>query len=229
MLLKVKSKNNSDMKEKIKLTHEQIQKIAEGINVICFKRNPKKPDEYVLLEYPRVDVFHQSCIWKDPSFDYDHQKEVKQTFLSFEAEHTYGAKELFKPSLAEVIQAMPLDLIGKVNAFTIKYDGFTEDYSKHKSVVTPYLIGAKIAKIPPVKDKKEECSLHPSLLKIGDLVGTVLDKYCRVSIDVVMPNMNLKYVWQGILDDVPEEYLNCSFRPIDIVTDFEDRIHLIVN
>lgn len=217
------------MKEKIKLTHEQIQKIAEGINVICFKRNPKKPDEYVLLEYPRVDVFHQSCIWKDPSFDYDHQKEVKQTFLSFEAEHTYGAKELFKPSLAEVIQAMPLDLIGKVNAFTIKYDGFTEDYSKHKSVVTPYLIGAKIAKIPPVKDKKEECSLHPSSLKIGDLVGTVLDKYCRVSIDVVMPDMRLEPVWQSTLDDVPEEYLNRSFRPIDIVTDFEDRIHLIVN
>ena len=217
------------MKEKIKLTHEQIQKIAEGINVICFKRNPKKPDEYVLLEYPRVDIFHQSCIWKDPSFDYDHQKEVKQTFLSFEAEHTYGAKELFKPSLAEVIQAMPLDLIGKVNAFTIKYDGFTEDCSKHKSVVTPYLIGAKIAKIPPVKDKKEECRLHPSSLKIGDLVGTVLDKYCRVSIDAVMPNMNLEYIWQGTLDDVPEEYLNCSFRPIDIVTDFEDRIHLIVN
>jgi hypothetical protein len=217
------------MKEKIKLTHEQIQKIAEGINVICFKRNPKKPDEYVLLEYPRVDVFHQSCIWKDPSFDYDHQKEVKQTFLSFEAEHTYGAKELFKPSLAEVIQAMPLDLIGKVNAFTIKYDGFTEDYSKHKSVVTPYLIGAKIAKIPPVKDKKEECSLHPSSLKIGDLVGTVLNKYCRVSIDVVMPDMRLESVWQSTLDDVPKEYLNRSFRPIDIVTDFEDRIHLIVN
>ena len=217
------------MKEKIKLTHEQIQKIAEGINVICFKRNPKNLDEYVLLEYPRVDIFHQSCIWKDPSFDYDHQKEVKQTFLSFEAEHTYGAKELFKPSLAEVIQAMPLDLIGKVNAFTIKYDGFTEDYSKHKSVVTPYLIGAKIAKIPPVKDKKEECILHPSSLKIGDLAGTVLNKYCRVSIDVVMPDMRLEPVWQSTLDDVPEEYLNRSFRPIDIVTDFEDRIHLIVN
>lgn len=50
------------MKEKIELTKEQIAKIAEGINVICFKRNPQKPDEYVLLEYPRVDVFHQSCI-----------------------------------------------------------------------------------------------------------------------------------------------------------------------
>ena len=62
------------MKEKIKLTHEQIQKIAEGINVICFKRNPKNLDEYVLLEYPRVDVFHQSCIWKDPSSDDHNQK-----------------------------------------------------------------------------------------------------------------------------------------------------------
>ena len=215
--------------EKIEFTKEQIEKIAKGIGVICFRRDPKKPDEYVLLEYPRVDVFHQSCVWEDPSFDYNHQKEVKQTFLSFEAEHTYGAKELFKPSLAEVIQSMPLDLIGKVNAFIIKYDGFTEDYSKHKSVVTPYLIGAKIAKIPPVKDKKEECSLHPSSLKIGDLAGTVLNKYCRVSIDVVMPNMRLEPVWQSTLDDVPEEYLNRSFRPIDIVTDFEDRIHLIVN
>ena len=89
--------------EKIELTREQIEKIAEGISVICFRRDPKNPDEYVLLEYPRVDVFHQSCIWKDPSFDYDHQKEVKQTFLSFEAEHTYGAKELFTTQIALAI------------------------------------------------------------------------------------------------------------------------------
>ena len=129
--------------EKIELTREQIEKIAEGISVICFRRDPKNQDEYVLLEYPKVNVFNQSCVWKDPSFDYNHHKEVKQTFLSFEAEHTFGAKELFKPSLAEVIQAMPLELIGKVNAFTIKYDGFTEDGSKHKSIVTPYLIGRK--------------------------------------------------------------------------------------
>ena len=215
--------------EKIELTREQIEKIAEGISAICFRRDPKKPDEYVLLEYPKVNVFNQSCVWKDPSFDYNHQKKVKQTFPSFEAEHTFGAKELFKPSLAEVIQAMPLDLIGNVNAFTIKHDGFTEDGSKHKSIVTPYLIGVKIAKIPPVKDKKEECRLHPSSLKIGDLVGTVLDKYCRVSIDVVMPNMHIEPVWQSTLGDVPEEYLNCSFRPIYIFTDFYDEIHLIVN
>ena len=218
------------MKEKIKLTHEQIQKIAEGINVICFKRNPKKPDEYVLLEYPRVDVFHQSCIWKDPSFDYDHQKEVKQTFLSFEAEHTYGAKELFKPSLAEVIQAMPLDLIGKVNAFTIKYDGFTEDGSKHKSIVTPYLIGRnRIIFVPPLGAKEEKMQ-HPSPLKIGDLVGTIIDEFCQVSIDVIQPDTrNLQILFDGPMNAVPKEYLDKHFRPIEIIKEYEDKIHLIVN
>ncbi len=45
------------MKEKIKLTHEQIQKIAEDISVICFRSDPNTK-EYVLLEYPKVyDVF----------------------------------------------------------------------------------------------------------------------------------------------------------------------------
>ena len=214
--------------EKIEFTKEQIKKIAEGISVICF-RFDLKTKEYALFEYPKVNIFHQSCVWNDPSEDYCRKKEVRQVFPSFEAEHTYDHPMLFKPSLAEAIQTMPLDLIGKANAFTIKHNGFNADGSKHVSIVTPYLIGEKIVQIPPVKNKKEECRLHPSSLKIGDLVGTVLDKYCRVSIDVVMPDMCLEPVWQSTLDDVPEEYLNRSFRPINIVTDFEDKIHLIVN
>ena len=64
--------------ENFEFTKGQIEKIAEDISVICFRRDPNKLDEIVLLEYPRVDVFHQSCVWKDPSFDYNHQKEVKQ-------------------------------------------------------------------------------------------------------------------------------------------------------
>lgn len=48
--------------EKIEFTKEQIEKIAEGISAICFRRDPKNPDEYVLLEYPKVNVFHQSCV-----------------------------------------------------------------------------------------------------------------------------------------------------------------------
>ena len=215
--------------EKIELTKEQIEKIAEDISVICFRRDPKNSDENVLLEYPKVNVFHQSCVWNDPSFDYNHPKEVKQTFLSFEAEHTFGAKELFKPSLAEVIQAMPLDLIGKVNAFTIKYDGFTEDGSKHKSIVTPYLIGRKQKLFVPPLSAKEEKMQHPSSLTIGDLMGVVIDNFCHVSIDVVYYDGKLGTLFEGLMSDVPEEYLDKHFRPIEIIKDYENKIHLIIN
>ena len=215
--------------EKIEFTKEQIEKIAEGISAICFRRDQKNPGEYVLLEYPKVNVFNQSCVWKDPSFDYNHQEEVKQTFLSFEAEHTFGAKELFKPSLAEVIQAMPLDLIGKVNAFTIKHDGFTEDGSKHKSIVTPYLIGRKRRLFVPPLSAKEEKIQHPSSLTIGDLIGVVIDKFCHVSINEVYYDGKLVTLFEGLMSDVPEEYLNKHFRPIEIIKDYEDMIHLIIN
>ena len=215
--------------EKIEFTKEQIEKIAEDISVICFRRDPKNPDEYVLLEYPKVNVFNQSCVWKDPSFDYNHQKEVKQTFLSFEAEHTFGAKELFKPSLAEVIQAMPLDLIGKVNAFTIKHDGFTEDGSKHKSIVTPYLIGRKQKLFVHPLSAKEEKIQHPSSLTIGDLMGVVIDNFCHVSINEVYYDGKLVTLFEGLMSDVPEEYLYKRFRPIEIIKDYENMIHLIIN
>lgn len=215
--------------EKIEFTKEQIEKIAEGISAICFRRAPQKLDDFVLLEYPRVDVFHQSCVWEDPSFDYNHQKEVKQTFPSFEAEHTFGAKELFKPSLAEVIQAMPLDLIGKVNAFTIKHDGFTEDGSKHKSIVTPYLIDRKqILFVPPLSAKEEKMQ-HPSSLTIRDLMGVVIDNFCRVSIEVIYYDGNLGVLFEGLMSDVPEKYLDKHFRPIEIIKEYEDKIHLIIN
>ena len=215
--------------EKIEFTKEQIEKIAEGISAICFRRDPKNPDEYVLLEYPKVNVFNQSCVWKEPSFDYNHHKEVKQTFLSFEAEHTFGAKELFKPSLAEVIQAMPLDLIGKVNAFTIKHDGFTEDGSKHKSIVTPYLIGRKQKLFVPPLSAKEEKIQHPSSLTIGDLIGVVIDNFCHVSINEVYYDGKLVTLFEGLMSDVPDEYLNKHFRPIEIIKEYEDKIHLIIN
>ena len=215
--------------ENIEFTKEQIEKIAEGISAICFRRDHKNPDEYVLLEYPKVNVFNQSCVWKDPSFDYNHQKEVKQTFISFEAEHTFGAKELFKPSLAEVIQAMPLDLIGKVNAFTIKHDGFTEDGSKHKSIVTPYLIGRKQKLFVPPLSAKEEKMQHPSSLTIGDLMGVVIDNFCHVSINEVYYDGKLVTLFEGLMSDVPEEYLYKRFRPIEIIKDYENMIHLIIN
>ena len=216
-------------KEKIiDYTHEQIERIAETLHVITFEKDPKTK-EWLVLEYPRVNLFHQSCIWDKPSFDYDHQREVRQVFPPFEATHTYTSPSLFKPSLAEVIQAMPTDLIGEVNAVRIRPDGFTDGGSKHKSVVYPYRIEEKRAKeIPPVV-KEDENKLHPSPLKIEDLVGTILDEYIEVSIDVAMPEGRFESVWSGPLNDVPEEYLCRKFRPIQLWKEWDDCIHLIVN
>lgn len=64
--------------EKIELTREQIEEIAEGISVFCFRHDPKAK-EFVLLEYPKPkDVFGASCIWDEPSYNKEHPKEVKK-------------------------------------------------------------------------------------------------------------------------------------------------------
>lgn len=216
--------------EKIELTREQIEKIAEGISVICFRSN-SKAKKFLLLEYPKVkDVFGNSCIWDDPIYNKEHPQEVKSVLPSFEAVHTFGSPALFKPTLAEIIQACPINLLGNFNAVTIHYNGFTEDASKHQSIVTPYVICEKMKPFVPCFSDEEEKKLHPSPLKIGDLVGTIIDEFCQVSIDVIQPDTrNLQTLFDGPMNEVPEEYLGKYFRPIEIIKDCEDKIHLIIN
>ena len=108
--------------EKIELTREQIEKIAEGISVICFRSN-SEAKKFLLMEYPKVkDVFGNSCIWDEPVYNEEHPKEVKSVLPSFEAVHTFGSSALFKPTLAEIIQACPINLLGNFNAVTIHYN-----------------------------------------------------------------------------------------------------------
>ncbi len=216
--------------EKIEFTKEQIEKIAEGITVICFRSDPKTK-EFVLLEYPKSkDVFGNSCIWDEPSYNKEHPREVKSVLPSFEAVHTFGSTALFKPSLAEIIQACPINYLGNFNAVTIQYNGFVENVSKHKSIVTPYVICEKKKPFVPFFSDEEEKKQHPSPLKIGDLVGTIIDEYCLVSIDVILPDTrNLQALFEGPLNDVPEKYLDKHFRPIEIIKDYGDKIHLIIN
>ena len=216
--------------EKIELTREQIEKIAEGISVICFRSNSEEK-KFVLMEYPKIkDVFGNSCIWDKPSYNKEHPKEVKSVLPSFEAVHTFGSPALFKPSLAEVIQACPINLLGNFNAVTIHYNGFIDDASKHKSIVTPYVIFEKQKPFVPCFSDEEEKKLHPSPLKIGDLVGTIIDEFCQVSIDVIQPDTRkLQTLFDGPMNAVPEEYLDKHFRPIEIIKDYEDKIHLIIN
>ena len=216
--------------EKIEFTKEQIEKIAEDISVICFRSN-SEAKKFLLMEYPKVkDVLGKSCIWDEPSYNKEHPKEVKNVLPSFEAVHTFGLPNLFQPSLAEVIQACPVNYLGNFNAVTIKYNDFTEDDSKHKSIVTPYVICEKQKPFVPPLSKKEEKKLHPSPLKIGDLVGTIIDEFCQVSIDVILPDTrNIQTLFEGPMNEVPEKYLDKSFRPIEIIKDYEDEIHLIIN
>ena len=216
--------------EKIEFTKEQIEKIAEGISVICFRSNSEEK-KFVLMEYPKVkDVFGNSCIWDKPSYNKEHPKEVKSVLPSFEAVHTFGSPALFKPSLAEVIQACPINLLGNFNAVTIHYNGFIDNASKHKSIVTPYVIFEKKEPFVPCFSDEEEKKLHPSPLKIGDIVGTIIDEFCQVSIDMIQPDTrNIKTLFEGPMNEVPEKYLDKHFRPIEIIKDYEDEIHLIIN
>ena len=216
--------------EKIEFTTGQIEKIAEDISVICFRSNSEEK-KFVLMEYPKPkDVFFYSCIWDKPSYNKEHPKEVKSVLPSFEAVHTFGSPNLFKPSLAEVIQACPINLLGNFNAVTIHYNGFIDDASKHKSIVTPYVIFEKQKPFVPCFSDEEEKKFHHSPLKIGDLVGTIIDEFCQVSIDVIQPDTrNLRTLFDGPMNEVPEGYLDKHFRPIEIIKDDEDKIHLIVN
>nr|DAG66442.1 MAG TPA: hypothetical protein [Caudoviricetes sp.] len=216
--------------EKIEFTKEQIEKIAEGISVICFKRVPKT-NKYVLWEYPKPkDVFGDSCIWEEPLYNKEHPKVAISLLPSFEAVHTYGSPSLFKPSLAEVIRACPLKYFGNFNAVTIQYNDFTDDGSKHKSIVTPYVICKKKKPFVYCFSEEDENMLHPSPLKIGDLVGTIIDEFCQVSIDTIQPDTrNLQMLFEGPLNEVPEKYLDKRFRPIEIIKDSEYKIHLIIN
>ena len=216
--------------EKIEFTTGQIEKIAEGISVICFRSNSEEK-KFVLMEYPKPkDVFFYSCIWDKPSYNKEHPKEVKSVLPSFEAVHTFGSPALFKPSLADVIQACPINLLGNFNAVTIHYNGFIDDSSKHKSIVTPYVICEKQKPFVPCFSDEEDKKLHSSPLKIGDLVGTIIDEFCQVSIDVIQPDTrNIQTLFDGPMNEVPEKYLDKHFRPIEIIKGCENKIHLIIN
>lgn len=216
---------------------ELLEKYSERITVICFRKDPQTNKD-VILEYPRTRFATQSCIWNDPSFDYNHQRRVVKKFPPFEAKHTFGSPALFKPSMSEIMLAMPMEYLSKINAVTIEYNGLTDDNTRHKSIVTPYILG-EAAQSPkkkydiPVLSAEEEKRLHPSSLKIGDLIDSVLDKYCQVVIKAVDPTngwCDKQIYFDGIAGNIPEELRQQGFRPITVEGDDPDiAVNLIIN
>ena len=96
--------------------------------------------------------------------------------------------------------------------------------------MTPYVICEKKKPFVPCFSDEKEKKFHHSPLKIDDLVGTIIDEFCQVSIDVIQPDTRkIKTLFDGPMNEVPEKYLDKHFRPIEIIKDSEYKIHLIIN
>lgn len=124
------------------MEREEIKKYADNIMVI-------KPFDDLVAGEKRwavvqdADPFTESCTWKDTVQDKEVVVEKDSILGMFHATHTFGHPSLFKPSLAEVIEAMPKEFLQKCNAVHVQYDGFNEDNSKHVSNVTAFNVNIK--------------------------------------------------------------------------------------
>lgn len=211
-------------------TKEQVLEIAKTLSPIRFCIDPKS-GETIIMEYEKVDTFSESCIWDSPKPT--NKVVVQEVGLSVEAEHSYGAANLFKPSMAEVILAMPPQLVGIANAFTIHPDGFTNDNSHHKSIVTFYCIAEKqdSAKTPPPLLQVNKYN-HISGMTVRSLMyDGILSGDCLVSIDVVVPGSGEQQAqFLGFLKGAPDYLLDCGFCPIrNTGVGDNDVIHIVIN
>lgn len=209
---------------------QQVEQIAKTLTPIRFRQDPKT-GETIVMEYEPTDPFEESCIWKEPK--YTGKVVVQSLALSVEAKHSYGAPNLFKPSLAEVIYAMPPQLIGVANAFTIHPDGFTDDNKYHKSIVTFYCINKEqgAEKTPSPALQVSMCN-HISGMTVRSLMRDgILSEYCLVGIDVAIPGTGEQQTqYQGYLKDAPDYLLDCGFCPIkNTGTCVGDAIHIVIN
>ena len=75
-----------------------------------------------------VDLFDQSFIW-NPTY-LGKVKKMK-AICTIDAFSYFGHPSLFKPSIAEVIDSIPEDLIKEVNYFQIVSEAIVHDHEKH--------------------------------------------------------------------------------------------------
>lgn len=121
------------------MNKEKIIELAKTIHVLRSFNDPITGVRRYAVQ-PQVDPFTTSCIWDNPIVG----KEAINIEMIIDdpiwGEHTYGHPSLFKPSMSEVLQVIPENLIGKFNAVTIEYSGFNDDYSKHCSAILLYKV-----------------------------------------------------------------------------------------
>ena len=112
---------------------ELIISTANKVHVLKPFQDPIKGQiRYAVLPHP--DPVKQSCIWAEPVPGLE--AEIIERIGDYNARHTYGHPSLFKPSLFEVLENAPEEMLGKFNAVTVYYAGIDGDF--HLSRVTMY-------------------------------------------------------------------------------------------
>lgn len=123
------------------LTKEEIKELGDKLFVISsVDLSTINGTELYKIHRRSDDYCTQSAIWNAPIGMAFVKKGVSP---AFQATHSYGHPSLFKPSVEEVLSAMPKEFLEDVrkdrcNAVEIIYRGFTKDNSKHSSIVKLY-------------------------------------------------------------------------------------------
>lgn len=123
------------------LTKEEIKELGDKLFVISsVDLSTINGTELYKIHRRSDDYCTQSAIWNVPIGMAFVKKGISP---AFQATHSYGHPSFFKPSIAEVLSAMPKEFLedirkDKCNAVEIINRGFTEDDSKHLSIVRLY-------------------------------------------------------------------------------------------
>ena len=122
------------------LTKEEIKELGDKLFVISsVDLSTINGTELYKIHRRSDDYCTESAIWNAPIGMAFVKKGVSP---AFQATHSYGHPNLFKPTVAEVLSAMPKEFLEDVrkdrcNAVEIIYRGFTNN-SKHSSIVKLY-------------------------------------------------------------------------------------------
>ena len=122
------------------LTKEEIKELGDKLFVISsVDLSTINGTELYKIHRRSYDYCTESAIWNAPIGMAFVKKGVSP---AFQATHSYGHPNLFKPTVAEVLSAMPKEFLEDVrkdrcNAVEITYRGFTNNL-KHSSIVKLY-------------------------------------------------------------------------------------------
>lgn len=225
-MTETKEMNNS---QPAPLSKEAIRRLADGIKVIAFDGKYRSPRIWKMVEYPKVDPFTESCTWKKPE---PVMMKVKKVLGSYDCKHTIASPVFFKPTLAEVIHQMPVNMLGEVNAVHIKYNGFAPDAKHHLSIVTAY-------EVEPMTEQEQAAVLHrgPNENQGANVIHGLTPSYRQAIIDHCdrellslsrmgkenHPRYREHQVFRDLLEQAPDDWL----EPEDGDTQAEDKGYLL--